>query len=169
MFFQPPLKKFGCMSKFVFRLCRSYRHFAKLRHTERFTDVNSYVQLCLTSTHLCKKINKTAGKHTNAFWVRTLALFCVVVEKNISSHLSLDYMFITFNLERYLEILDCSLCSGRSAGCFLILDSKFFWTFVCGFKSVYAKHVSYQKARGSGSHPSFSVLCPEVRHFTGLW
>jgi hypothetical protein len=36
-----------------------------------------------------------------------------VVEKNISSHLSLDYMFITFTLERYRhkEGVEVKVCS----------------------------------------------------------
>jgi hypothetical protein len=30
-------------------------NFAKLRHTEGFTNVNAFIQLCLTSTLFCKK------------------------------------------------------------------------------------------------------------------
>jgi hypothetical protein len=64
MFWEPPLKIFGGMSKFrlyvkmksslqfeqckgpkkaTFLQCRSYLHFAKLRHTEGFTNVNAFI------------------------------------------------------------------------------------------------------------------------------
>ncbi len=41
------------LKKAIFRRCRSYLHFAKLRHTEGFTNVNAFIQLCLTSTLFC--------------------------------------------------------------------------------------------------------------------
>jgi hypothetical protein len=41
-------------------------HFAKLRHTEGFTNVNAFIQLCLTSTLFCK-INKTDANPNMTF------------------------------------------------------------------------------------------------------
>ncbi len=41
------------LKKANFRRCRSYLHFAKHRHTEGFTNVNAFIQLCLTSTLFC--------------------------------------------------------------------------------------------------------------------
>jgi hypothetical protein len=49
----PSIKIIGVMSKkAVIRRCRSYRHFAKLRHTKGFTNVNAFVQLSPTSSLL---------------------------------------------------------------------------------------------------------------------
>ncbi len=41
------------LKKATFRRGRSYLHLAKLRHTEGFTNVNAFIQVCLTSTLFC--------------------------------------------------------------------------------------------------------------------
>ena len=41
------------LKKATFRRCQSYLHFAKLQHTEGFTNVKAFIQLCLTSTLFC--------------------------------------------------------------------------------------------------------------------
>jgi hypothetical protein len=51
--------------KAVSRRCRSYRHFAKLRHIG-FTYVKAFIQICLTLTLFCL-IKKTGAHHINAF------------------------------------------------------------------------------------------------------
>jgi hypothetical protein len=49
-------------------VCRSYLHFAKVRHTTGFTNANAFIQLCLTSTLFCYT-NKTDANQNNDIWV----------------------------------------------------------------------------------------------------